>query len=207
MLFPAERPIIRSKSYLLGLVLLMCGTAGAMLLGEQKIAGTHAFGIILAVSSGMFFACYGMAVRKYMEGVNSVVAFAVISQYTALAMVVLMIALGKDFGLDAPRMEGSKFALLLLSAIIGIALGHVLYYISIARLGVAVSAGVLQLHPFFVAVGSLLLFDEVLSWKQWLAGCIAVTGAILMLSVQRRISARQRIDEMAVAIAEGESGS
>ena len=207
LLFPVERPIIRSKSYLLGLLLLMCGTTAAVLMGEQRIAGTHAFGIILAISSGMFFAFYGMAVRKYMEGVNSVVAFAAISQYTALAMVILMLVFGRDFGLEAPRMEGSKFSLLLISAVIGIAQGHVLYYISIARLGVAVSAGVLQLHPFFVAVGSFFCFGEVLTRWQWLGGCIAVSGALLMLSVQRRLSAREQIDEMGVAIAEGESGS
>ncbi|UCD73907.1 MAG: DMT family transporter [Phycisphaerales bacterium] len=207
LLFPAERPIIRSKSYLFGLLLLMCGTAVAVLLGEQRVAGAHAFGIILAVSSGMFFACYGMAVRKFMDGVNSVVAFAAISQYTALAMVVLMLVLGRDFGLEAPRLPGDQFALLLISAVIGIALGHVLYYISIARLGVAVSAGVLQLHPFFVALGSYFIFEEVLLPRQWVGGCIAVSGAILMLSVQRRLSVQQQIDDSEVAIAEGESGS
>ena len=182
-------------------------TAGAGLLGEDKIEGTHAFGIILAVGAGLFFACYGMAVRKFMEGINSVIAFAAISQYTALAMVVLMLVLGKDFGLTAPRLEVDQFTLLLISSVVGIALGHVLYYISIARLGVAVSAGVLQLHPFLVSLGSLMLFREVLTWKQWLGGCIAVSGAILMLSVQRRLSVQERIDETKVAIAEGESGS
>ena len=74
--------------------------------------------------------------------------------------------------------------LLLLSAVIGIALGHVLYYMSIARLGVAVSAGVLQLHPFMVGVASLLLFGEVLTMAQWISGGVAILGAMMMLSVQ-----------------------
>jgi len=207
LLFPPERRVIRSWSYLIGLVALMGGTSGALLLGEQKIEGAHAVGIILAVTSGMLFAGYGLAVRKYMEGFNSVVSFAAISQYTAAAMVVLMLLAGEDLGWRAAALPGSQFLLLLLSAVIGIAVGHVLYYTSIARLGVAVSAGVLQLHPFFVAVGSLLLFHERLRPAQWAGGCVAVAGALLMLSVQQRISRRERREGIAIALAEEELGS
>lgn len=186
LLFPVERAIIRSWQYLIGLVLLMCGTAGALLLGEDKIETAHAWGIILAVTAGMFFAFYGLAVRRFMEGINSVVAFACISQYTALVMVVLMLARGEDCGLAAPRLPLVQLGLLLLSSVVGIALGHVLYYVSIARLGVAVSAGVLQLHPFFVAVGSFFIFGETLTLWQWGAGLVAMGGATMMLIVQRK---------------------
>ena len=206
-LFPPERPVIRSWSYLIGLVALMGGTSGALLLGEEKIQGAHAMGIILAVISGMLFAGYGLAVRKYMERFNSVVSFAAISQYTAAAMLILMLFIGEDLGWGAARLPGTQLFLLLLSAVIGIAVGHVLYYISIARLGVAVSAGVLQLHPFFVAVGSLLLFHERLTVLQWIGGCVAVAGALLMLSVQQRLSRRERREEIEFALAEEELGS
>ena len=103
-------------------------------------------------------------------------------------MVVLMLLFGRRSGVEAIELERSEFLLLLLSAVIGIALGHVLYYMSIARLGVAVSTGVLQLFPFMVAVASLFLFGEVLTTAQWIAGSMAVAGAILMLSVQGRVS-------------------
>jgi drug/metabolite transporter (DMT)-like permease len=186
LLFPAERRIIRTPGYIMGLIALMGGTSAALLLGEEPVRGAHAFGIVLSVLSGMLFACYGLAVRQYMTGYNSVLAFAAISQYTAAAMVALMLALGERAGLSTFDMSARDITLLLLSAVIGIALGHVLYYMSIARLGVAVSSGVLQLHPFFVAVGSLFLFGEHLSGWQWLGGCVAVGGAILMLSVQER---------------------
>jgi len=207
LLFPIERPIIRSRIYLLGLAALMGGTAGAVLLGDEPLRGAQAWGILLAVSSGMLFAGYGLAVRKFMEGVNSIVAFATICLYTGTTMVLLMLVAGRGAGREAMMLPGWQLPLLLLSSVIGIALGHVLYYTSIARLGVAVSAGVLQLHPFAVAVASFFLFREVLTGWQWLAGCIAVGGAVLMLSVQQRIGREQDIDEAPVAIAEGESGS
>jgi drug/metabolite transporter (DMT)-like permease len=207
IMFPAERPIIRSAAYLVGLVALMGGTTGAVLLGDEPLRGGHAFGVAMGVLAGALFACYGISVRKYMDRFNSVISFAAISQYTAAAMVALMLIVGERSGAAALDMPIDQFSMLLLSAVLGIAIGHVLYYLSIARLGVAVSSGVLQLHPFGVSVGSYLLFAEVLKVHQWIAGCIAVTGALLMLSVQRRISRRQAIDTTELAIAEGESGS
>ncbi len=207
LLFPSERKVIRSWGYIIGMLALLGGTTAALLWGKQSIALDEAWGMILAVTSGMFFAFYGLTVRKYMAGINSVIAFAVISQYTAAVMVILMLVLGKSAGLSALEMSNNQIILLLFSSVIGIALGHVLYYISIARLGVAVSAGVLQLHPFLVAIGSLFLFQERLALGQWMGGCVAVTGALLMLRQQRIVARRELIDETEVAIAEGESGS
>jgi drug/metabolite transporter (DMT)-like permease len=142
-----------------------------------------------------------------MHGVNSVLAFAAICQYTALAMVILMFIFGHRAGLDVLEMPGNQIVLLLFSALIGIAIGHVFYYFSLARLGVAVTAGVLQLQPFLVAIASFWIFGEVLNLWQWGGGTVAVAGALLMLGVQWRISQRRPAIERPVQIAEGESGS
>ncbi len=174
---------------------------------EWGTTAAHVQGITLALASGMLFACYGLAVRKYMEGVHSVLAFAAICQYTALVMVALMFVLGKSFGMGVFEMSDTQFLLLLFSALIGIAIGHVFYYVSIARLGVAVSAGVLQLQPFIVAMGSIPIFGERLSLGQWVGGVVAVSGALLMLGTQWYISRQRRINEQKLAIAEGESGA
>ncbi len=204
LLFPSERPVIRTRGFLIGMVIVLLGTSGAVLLGEERVDVTHLAGIALALASGLLFAMYGLAIRRYMHRFNSVIAFAAISQYTAAAMVILMLFFGDRAGLAALEMSGRQISWLLLSAIIGIALGHVFYYISIARLGVAVSAGVLQLQPFGVAVASYFLFAEVLSSGQWISGGVAVGGAILMLGVQRLVT-RKRTDE-GLALAEGKSG-
>ena len=192
LLFPNERRVIRSRSYVLGVLAVMGGTSGALLMGQQRPDGGATLGILLAIVSGLFFALYALSVRKYMRDRNSVVAFAMISQYTAAAMVVLMLLFGRRSGVEVIELPRSEFALLLLSAVIGIAFGHVLYYMSIARLGVAVSAGVLQLHPFVVAIASFLLFAEVLTTAQWISGSVAIAGAVLMLSVQRNMARDRR---------------
>lgn len=228
IMFPKERAIIRTPGYVLGALLLIAGMVAVVVLdvpadgegGGSSPAtgvsstgaqwGTYAAylaGVTLAIGSGMLFAGYGLAVRKYMEGVNSVLAFAAICQITALVMVALMLALGERGGATALDMESRQFFYLLLSALIGIAIGHVFYYMAIARLGVAISAGVLQLQPFLVAIGSMMLFQEILSTGQWIGGCVAVSGAMLMLGMQWRASRRMRALEHPVAIAEGESGA
>ncbi len=81
-----------------------------------------------------------------------------------------------------------QFTLLLISAVIGIALGHVFYYHSINTLGLAVSAAVVQLQPVFVSIGSMYLFSEFLTAPQWMSGGVAVAGAVGILWAQQRLS-------------------
>lgn len=229
ILFPAERAVIRRPGYLAGLALLVVGTVAVLASGVFELTrdgaglhiglrtGMHAslLGVALAVASGMLFAAYGLSVRKYMAGFHPVLAFAAICQYTGLAMVVLMLLFGDSCrdgafaglrGMTALRLPTEQFLFLLLSAIIGIALGHVLYYISIANLGVAVTAGVLQLQPFLVAMSQWWIFGVALTLSQWLGGMVAVVGALLMLRTQQRAGARAREHEAAMR-AEAESGA
>jgi drug/metabolite transporter (DMT)-like permease len=224
LMFPDERAVIRTPGFLLGAGLLVMGMVGVIAADDTApntvahMAGSHrdggeasrVQGIIMAIGSGLLFAAYGLAVRRFMAGINSVLAFAAICQFTAIVMVILMFTAGDAWGTTVLRMPGHLIFWLLVSGVIGIAIGHVFYYISIARLGVAVTAGVLQLQPFLVAIGSLWWFGERLTWVQWAGGCVAVVGALVMLGVQwlitRRAGNRRKIEEP-LAIAEGESGA
>lgn len=195
LLFPSERAVLRRPLTWLGIAMVLAGIAGTIFAAPVERAQTHAFGVALALSGGLMFAGYGLAVRRYMHSFHPVTAFASISQYTALTMVSLMLILGERSGLralDPAVLSREQFGLLLLSAIIGIALGHVFYYISIARLGVAVSSGVIQLQPFCVALGSHLLLDQPITRLQLAFGSFAVAGAMLMLGVQNGVSRAAR---------------
>lgn len=184
LLFPSERRLLRDPRMWAGMGMVAVGVGGTIYFGHGLPRGDQAMGVVLAIASGFFFAAYGLAVRHFMHGFHPVTAFAVISQYTAMAMVALMLALGERRGMTALDLPTGQFVLLLVSAIIGIALGHVFYYISIARLGVAVSSGVIQLQPFMVSLGQTALGWQSLSLLQWGSGIIAVAGAIVMLTVQ-----------------------
>ncbi len=184
LLFPSERRLLRDPRMWAGMAMVGIGVAGTVYFGHGLPRGAQAFGVALAIASGFFFAAYGLAVRHSMHGYHPVTAFAVISQYTAAVMVALMLMLGDRWGAGALDLSGGQFVLLLVSSVVGIALGHVFYYISIARLGVAVSSGVIQLQPFIVSIGQTALGWQSLSAAQWGSGLIAVAGALMMLAVQ-----------------------
>ena len=195
VLFAHEREVIRSPVFLFGIFLVVGGTGGTVAMSEGFGARTVTGGVLLAIGAGAGFAGYALAVRKCMHHVPSMTAFAAISLQTAIVQFALMLVLGRGSGVGALDLSSSKFAVLLLSAIVGIAAGHVLYYIAIKRLGVAVSSGVIQLQPFTVGLLSLAWFGERLTPIQWLSGSVAVSGAILMLAVQhlrRRAEVRAR---------------
>ena len=214
LMFASERKVIRSPMFVAGVVLVIVGTLGTILTGKEGMpTGATLTGVLLAVAAGAGFAGYALAVRKCMHGFGAIHSFAAISLYTAIGMVGLMVALGERGGLSALDLIGQpigsaaagvqsvfpldQFGFLLLSALIGIALGHVAYYYAIAKLGVAVSSGVVQLQPFFVSVASLAIFGELLTGWQWVCGTIAVLGAVLILVVQHFVKhdAVDRADE------------
>lgn len=193
VLFPAERKVIRTLGYILGISMVVAGTAVTLLLKPEGLGGGTALGVIISIAAGLFYAAYGLAVRKWMQGFHPFTAFAAVSQYTAAAIVALMLLLGDDHGLTAWRLPPWEFTMLMLSAIIGIGLGHTLYFASISRLGLAVSAGVIQLQPITVSIGSMFLFDELLTRGQWAGGIVAIAGAVIMLVAQHRLAKAARI--------------
>lgn len=166
------------------------GTANA------AAAATHerVIGVALAIASGLLYAGYALSVRWWLQGRNPFIAFSVVSQYTAVGLVALMLVFARDpvthaldYGAHAMHLSPRVFSLLVLSSIIGIGIGHTLYYFSISRLGLAVSAGVVQLQPVTVSVASMFLFGEVLSAGQWACGLCAIAGAGLILWTQQRM--------------------
>ena len=187
LLFPSERRIVRTPLFMIGLAMVFAGTMGTIALKPGGMGSGTTFGVIMSIASGLLFACYALAVRHSMHGVNPLIAFAAISQYTAVGLLVPMLLVGHESGLGALQLSARGFGLLLLSSLIGIGLGHTFYYVSIARLGVAVSSGVIQLQPFIVAASSYFLFGERLTPFQWASGVLAVLGAGVILLVQQRL--------------------
>jgi drug/metabolite transporter (DMT)-like permease len=195
-LFPTERATLQSKRYWIGAGLIVLGACGLFVFRDpgSSIAGstpiddrTFWLGVGVALASGVLFAGYGLAVRKCVGGYSPVLAFGVICQFTAIAMVAIMLVLGHGHGLE--RADGSSIAtlssyqwfMLAASSFIGIAISHVMYYSSLQRLGVALTVGVIQLQPILTAGGSAIAFGERLTMWQWIGGVVGVCGAVLIL--------------------------
>jgi len=185
-LFPNERHAMRTKSYWLGVFIVLAGLTGLCFLGAEVPRGSRAFGVLLGLASGIFYAGYSLSVRHYMNGVPSLYAFASICFYTALGLIPIMLFLGRNAGADVWSITKLQFAMLVTSAMVGIAWTHVLYYAAMARLGVSIAAGVILLQPFLTSIASYYLFEEKLTIAQWLSGILAMGGAALMVSTQKK---------------------
>jgi drug/metabolite transporter (DMT)-like permease len=194
VMFPAERRIIRTPMFVLGAALATAGIMGVLVLKlEQGGVGQSrniVLGVLLGVAAGVGFGGYALAVRKFMRGVPSPLAFAAIGQYSALAMVVVMLAASPTHGGEVPRLPAGPMLILVVSTYTGIAGTHVFYYIAIQRLGVAATTAVLQLQPFGVGLISYFVLGDVLTLPQWACGVIATGGAGLAIWVQHRLRER-----------------
>lgn len=198
-LFPAERATIASPRYLGGIALLLAGIGGVLLAGGDLLHGNTGHGVLLAIGAGMGYGAYALSVRRFMARFHPIQAFGVIALYTAAALVACMLAFGKDHGAAVLHLAPRELWYMGISAFVGIALGHVLYYTAIDRLGVAATTGVLQLQPFIVSAASAALLGEALEAGQWIAGLVAVAGAALVLSAQRATERRVRAGSAAAA--------
>lgn len=186
LLFVQERALLRRPLFLAGLITVFAGTLATIAFKDGGLGRGSTLGVIVAILSGLFYAGYALSVRKWLSGMNPFVAFAAVSQYTALGLVIPMLIFAPQQGGAVLGMSAGEFGLLVLSSVIGIGLGHTLYFFSISRLGVAVSSGVVQLQPIIVSLASIHLFGERLNTLQWITGTVAIAGAALMLIVQHR---------------------
>jgi drug/metabolite transporter (DMT)-like permease len=194
ILFAAERRMIQSPWFIAGIVMVVGGTLATILFNPAGLGEGTGFGVALAISSGLLYAGYALAVRKFMTGMNPLVAFSAVSQITAVILLILMFLFARhpqtnelDHGMSVFLLNGSQLFWLAMSALIGIGIGHSLYYFSIGRLGLAVSSGVVQLQPVTVSIASAILFSEKLTTLQWATGLTAIAGAALMLIAQARL--------------------
>lgn len=186
VLFPSERRVIRSPIFLAGMATLLGGTLLTVYFRPGGLGGGTAVGITMSISAGLLYAAYALSVRKFLWGVKPLLAFAAVSQYAAIVMPTLMILKGKEHGLVVFHLTPMQMVWLVLSALVGIGIGHTLYYFSMSRLGVAVASGVIQLQA--VTVGALEgpIFGSYLTGLQWMTGIVAIAGAMLMLYAQQR---------------------
>lgn len=213
LMFPSERAIIRKPGFIAGIAMVALGTLLTIWLRPGGLGAGTALGVWMSIGAGLLYAGYALSVRSSMHGMNPLLAFSTVSQYTAALMLLLMFVFARDLrtgehdlGWSVTHLSAGELTMLLTSAIIGIGIGHTAYFKSIQALGLAVAAGVVQLQPITVSILAPFLFpkDEHLSAAQWATGLIAVGGAATMLltqhlaSKQRQVAPVDEFDELPV---------
>ncbi len=176
--FRDERGLLRHPFFYLGTA---ASSAGFLLMmGGLPDLWSHKalVGLSIIMAGSIPWGLYPVSVRRNMSKYPPAAAFAVIALYTAVACDVLMFGWGQPGAVFTVPWQ--VLGWIVLSAILGIGVAHVLYYAALNRMGVAVTAGILLLNPVLTAVLSVVLWGERLGLLQWIGGAGLVSGTALL---------------------------
>src|SRR6266581_6782365 len=146
--FPEERVVIRQWQFQVGTLLGLIGAFGVIWF--QANANSHDQhvalpGLFIAFTATFCWALYGVLIKRPSAELGSIRSFGVVSFITSALLFPLTLAFGK---IGTPFQAGVQANLvLLISAVACITLAHVLYYVAIREIGVALSQSLQLLCP------------------------------------------------------------
>jgi drug/metabolite transporter (DMT)-like permease len=132
---------------------------------------------------GFIWGLYAIAVKVAFRGIDSRIGFSVVSIYSVIALSILTIFLGQPS--KCLELSFNGWNAVIISGVTGIALGHVLYYISLRRLGATTPSLVQLAQPFIVVIISYFTFGEKMSFPQLVFGVVLVAGSALAILAKK----------------------
>ncbi len=183
-LLKSERPLARSPMFWAG---LLCAMGGFLLMFGKGFGtdSTSARGMLMLLGFAAAWGLYVVFVQRNLSAYPAHLAYGLVSLLTCIPLLALMFGLG-----DWPalfRLPLAQWAWLILSALIGLTLGHVFYYRAIRTMGPIASEGGMLLIPFQTAVFAHFLLDERLAPSQWMAGAVLILGCALLIRARFNI--------------------
>src|SRR5437870_3760447 len=136
--FPEERHVIRQWQFQLGTGLGLIGAFGVVWFQPSWKSGHIALpGLFIAFTATFCWALYGILVKRPSAQLGSIRSFGLISLITSVLLFPLTLAFGR---VGTPLHAGAQVNLvLIISAVSCITLAHILYYVAIREIGVAVA--------------------------------------------------------------------
>lgn len=181
ILLRSERSLARRPLFWVGTVGTLAGLL-AMFHGGSSAGGTSPLGMGILIWTSLCWSIYAVNVRLRMANYPARLAFGVVSLMVVPGMLILMFSLGNWRA--AAHLNLLQWALLAVSAWLGIALGHVLYYKAVHELGPVVSEGSLALVPFATALFAKLFLGEHMVTAQWTGGILLVASTLFLLAAR-----------------------
>jgi drug/metabolite transporter (DMT)-like permease len=145
---------------------------------------------VLTLACALSWGAYTVSARYFLRNLDSKTAFAVVAVYTTAALVVLALLLGDP--MQAARMPAQGWTGVIVTGFLGIAVGHVLYFVAIKRIGATISALFMLVTPLGVYAVSSVTLGETMSLGQWLFGLLLLGGAALVLWSQKGLGAQRQ---------------
>jgi drug/metabolite transporter (DMT)-like permease len=191
ILFPEERPLLKSKRFWAGAALSTAGVIGVIIFREEGLTSkTTLLGIIITLSAAMTWGVYTVGAKIAFKNIDSRYGFSVISIYTTAGLAVLALIFG-DIK-DCTALGLRPWLYIIASSLLGIAFGHVLYYFAIKRIGAIIPSLSLLITPFIVFLLYSRIFGESLSTPQWFFGLILLAGSALAIWSQEHLSPKDK---------------
>jgi drug/metabolite transporter (DMT)-like permease len=181
--FPEERYVIKQWQFQAGTVLGLFGAFGVIWFQSGWQGGHIAWsGLFIAFTATFCWALYGILVKRPSAQLGSIRSFGLISVITSTLLLPLTFAFGT---LATPlRVNWQVNANLIISAVTCITLAHVLYYVAIREIGVALAQTLQLLCPLGALALSAWIFGERLTHAQLWSAAILLVGAFLAMKTK-----------------------
>lgn len=195
LVFADERRLLREPRFYLGLLITLGGFVTLSLV-RNRLVGITPTGVALILVCGFLFGSYAVSIRYFVRDIPSILSVGVVANFVSIGTL-CMLPLGDFQALTS--VSSTTWLLIVLSSILGIALGHAFLYTAVNRIGPSISSSVTTIAPFITAAVAYVFLKEELTPAQWGAGIAIVAGVVLLLSIKRSDSAtKEPTDEDAL---------
>lgn len=195
LFFADERPLAKSGRFWGGLALAVTGVFGVLYFREDFATAGTITGVGIALACAFMWAVYTISVKIAFREIDSRSGFAVISIYTVIGLWIGVFVFGRPsacaampffawISLVISGLTVSAWSAVIVSGITAIALGHVLYYATLKRIGATIPSLVILAQPLVVFSISSVVFQERLNGLQLLFGLLLLGGAALSVCAQ-----------------------
>ena len=183
--FPEERFVIRQWKFQIGTCLGLLGAFGVIWFQPNAISHDQHValpGLLIAFTATFCWALYGVLIKRPSAQLGSIRSFGIVSFITSGLLFPLTLIFGK---INTPIHAGVPANLVLvISAVTCITLAHVLYYVAIREIGVALSQTLQLLCPAIAMALSVWIFHERLTQTQLWSAAVLLLGAFLAMRVK-----------------------
>jgi drug/metabolite transporter (DMT)-like permease len=181
--FPEERSVIRQWQFQAGTLLGLVGAFGVVWFqpnGQDQHVALP--GLLIAFTASLCWALYATLIKRPSARLGPIRSFGVVSVITSALLFPLMLAFGN---IATPIQVGAHVNwILIISAVTCITLAHVLYYVAIREIGVALAQSLQLLCPVGALGLSALIFHERLTHAQLISSAILLIGAFLAMQTK-----------------------
>jgi drug/metabolite transporter (DMT)-like permease len=178
--FPEERSVIRQWQFQAGTLLGLVGAFGVIWFqsnGQDRHIALP--GLLVAFTASFCWALYATIIKRPSARLGPVRSFGVVSIITSALLLPLMLAFGN---IATPlHVSANVNWILIISAVTCITLAHILYYIAIQRIGVALSQSLQLLCPLIALGLSAVIFHERINSAQCISAIVLLIGAFLAM--------------------------